>query len=71
MRVLSSCDGQRTTRTSGTVPLGVDSARQNLPQIVAGGQPTPNLSDGPQWGLTLGNAIRVWAQGPGSTRTVT
>ena len=48
-----------------TVPAGVDYARQNLPLIVAGGQPNPNLSDGPQWGLTLGNAIRVWRSGIG------
>jgi hypothetical protein len=47
------------------VPAGVDFARQNLPLIVAGGQPNPNLSDGPQWGATLGNAIRVWRSGVG------
>ena len=40
-------------------------ARQNLPLIVAGGRPNPNLSDGPQWGATLGNAIRVWRSGIG------
>ena len=34
-------------------------ARQNLPLIVNGGRPNPNLSDGPQWGATLGNAICV------------
>ena len=27
--------------------------------------PNPNLSDGPQWGATLGNAIRVWRSGIG------
>jgi hypothetical protein len=47
------------------VPPGVDFARQNLPLIVAGGQPNPNLNDGPQWGATLGNAIRVWRSGIG------
>ncbi len=47
------------------VPAGVDFARQNLPLIVAGGQPNPNLSDGPEWGATLGNAIRVWRSGIG------
>jgi hypothetical protein len=47
------------------VPPGVQFARQNLPLIVSGGQPNPNLSDGPQWGLTLGNAIRVWRSGVG------
>ncbi len=40
-------------------------ARQNLPLIVDAGQPTANLSDGPQWGATLGNAVRVWRSGVG------
>ncbi len=40
-------------------------ARQNLPLIVDGGRPNPNLSDGPEWGATLGNAIRVWRSGLG------
>ena len=40
-------------------------ARQNLPLIVIGGQPNPNLSDGPEWGATLGNAVRVWRSGIG------
>jgi hypothetical protein len=47
------------------VPTGVDYARQNLPLIVSGGRPNPNLNDGPQWGLTLGNAVRVWRSGIG------
>jgi hypothetical protein len=47
------------------VPSDVQFARQNLPLIVAGGRPNPNLSDGPQWGATLGNAIRVWRSGVG------
>ncbi len=47
------------------VPRGVEFARQNLPLIVEGGRPNPNLSDGPQWGATLGNAIRVWRSGIG------
>jgi hypothetical protein len=47
------------------VPPGVQFARQNLPLIVSGGRPNPNLSDGPQWGATLGNAIRVWRSGVG------
>ena len=46
-------------------PSGVDYARQNLPLIVDGGRPNPNLSDGPAWGLTLGNAVRVWRSGIG------
>ncbi|MFZ1996425.1 MAG: phosphodiester glycosidase family protein [Solirubrobacteraceae bacterium] len=40
-------------------------ARQNLPLIVAGGQLNPNLGDGPEWGATLGNAVRVWRSGVG------
>ena len=44
-------------------------ARQNLPLIVSGGRsPDPNLSDGPAWGATLGNAIRVWRSGVGIDR---
>lgn len=44
---------------------GIDYARQNLPLIVSAGQPNPNLSDGPEWGATLGNAVRVWRSGIG------
>ncbi len=47
------------------IPAGVRFARQNLPLIVEGGQPNPNLSDGPVWGATLGNAVRVWRSGLG------
>ena len=43
-------------------------ARQNLPLIVDGGRPNPNLSDGPEWGATLGNAIRVWRSAVGVDR---
>jgi phosphodiester glycosidase len=43
-------------------------ARQNLPLIVNGGRPNPNLSDGPEWGATLGNAIRVWRSAVGVDR---
>jgi hypothetical protein len=43
----------------------VSYARQNLPLIVSGGRPNPNLSDGPEWGATLGNAVRVWRSGLG------
>lgn len=42
------------------VAANVVYARQNLPLIVDGGRPNPNLSDGPEWGATLGNAVRVW-----------
>ena len=43
----------------------VEFARQNLPLIVDGGRLNPNLSDGPQWWATLGNAVRVWRSGVG------
>ena len=47
---------------------GVLFARQNLPLIVNHRRPNPNLADGPQWGATLGNAIRVWRSGVGVDR---
>ncbi|MDQ6807665.1 MAG: phosphodiester glycosidase family protein [Actinomycetota bacterium] len=47
------------------IPPGIDFARQNLPLIVENGQPNPNLADGPAWGVTVGNAIRVWRSGIG------
>ena len=47
---------------------GVLYARQNLPLIVYSGRPNPNLSDGPEWGATLGNAIKVWRSGVGIDR---
>ncbi len=40
-------------------------ARQNLPLIVNDGKPNPNLSDGPEWGSTLGNAVQVWRSAVG------
>jgi phosphodiester glycosidase len=43
----------------------VEFARQNLPLIVDGGQLNPNLQAGPEWGATLGNAVRVWRSGVG------
>jgi hypothetical protein len=43
-------------------------ARQNLPLIVNHGRPNPNLSDGPEWGATLGNAVRVWRSAVGVDR---
>jgi hypothetical protein len=42
------------------VPADVVAARQNLPLIVSGGLPNPNLNDTREWGATLGNAVRVW-----------
>ena len=53
---------------SGVAPPNVIYARQNLPLIVSGGHLNPNLSDGPQWGATLGNAIMVWRSGLGIDR---
>jgi hypothetical protein len=47
---------------------GVMYARQNLPLIVNHGRLNPNLSDGPEWGATLGNAIRVWRSAVGVDR---
>jgi hypothetical protein len=47
------------------VPPNVLIARQNLPLIVNHGQPNPNLSDGPEWGATLGNAVLVWRSAVG------
>ena len=47
------------------VGLGVTYARQNLPLIVNHGRANPNLSDGPEWGATLGNAIQVWRSAVG------
>jgi hypothetical protein len=48
-----------------SAPSSVAFARQNLPLIVDGGRPTLNLSDGPEWGVTVGNAILVWRSGIG------
>jgi hypothetical protein len=50
------------------VPPDVLYARQNLPLIVNGSHPNPNLSDGPEWGATLGNAIMVWRSAVGIDR---
>jgi hypothetical protein len=43
-------------------------ARQDLPLIVNHGQVNPNLSNGPEWGATLGNQIYVWRSGVGIDR---
>lgn len=42
------------------VGSGVAFARQNLPLIVDAGNPSPKLADGTSWGVTVGNAVRVW-----------
>ena len=49
-------------------PSNVVYARQNLPLIVDNGHLNPNLSSGPEWGATLGNAIQVWRSGLGIDR---
>ena len=43
-------------------------ARQNLPLIVDGGRPNPNLGDVPLWGATLGGGIAVWRTALGIDR---
>jgi hypothetical protein len=48
-----------------SVPPNIVYARQNLPLIVNNGQPNANLSNGPEWGATLGNAIQVWRSAVG------
>lgn len=58
----------RAWRGSANVGPDVVYARQNLPLIVNGGRLNPNLSDGPQWGATLGNAVRVWRSALGVDR---
>jgi hypothetical protein len=40
-------------------------ARQNLPLIVSGSRLGANLSNGAQWGATVGNAVQVWRSGIG------
>lgn len=49
-------------------PPNVLYARQNLPLIIDRRRLNPNLSNGPQWGATLGNAVRVWRSGLGIDR---
>jgi hypothetical protein len=69
--VVGYADGRVDVRAwNGPASPGADVvfARQNLPLIVQAGRPNPNLSDGPEWGATLGNAIRVWRSGLGVDR---
>ena len=40
-------------------------ARQNLPLIVSGSQLGSHLSNGSEWGATVGNAVQVWRSGVG------
>jgi hypothetical protein len=54
------------TWTGGPDPgRGIAFARQNLPLIVENGWPNPALSNDSLWGMTLGNAVRVWRSGVG------
>jgi hypothetical protein len=46
-------------------PSSVAFARQNLPLIVNQGRPNPTLSNGAEWGATVGNAVLVWRSGIG------
>ncbi len=46
-------------------PSGVSFARQNLPLIVDEGRINPALTNGAEWGATVGNAILVWRSGVG------
>jgi hypothetical protein len=46
-------------------PPNVWFAKQNLPPILYEGRLNPNLSDGPEWGETVNNAVRVWRSGLG------
>jgi hypothetical protein len=55
----------RTWTGGRAAGANLEFARQNLPLIVSGGQLNPNLGDGPEWGATLGNAVRVWRSGVG------
>ncbi len=55
-----------TTWTGGPLPgRNIEFARQNLPLILENGQLNPSLSNDSLWGLTLGNAVRVWRSGVG------
>jgi hypothetical protein len=55
----------RTWTGGSRPPANVEFARQNLPLIITGRRLNPALSDGREWGATLGNAVRVWRSGVG------
>src|SRR5882757_5042670 len=46
-------------------PANVWFAKQNLPPIIYEGKLASNLGDGPEWGETVNNAVRVWRAGLG------
>lgn len=49
-------------------PANVAWARQSLPPIVWAGKLNPALDNSTKWGMTLGNAVRVWRTGVGIDR---
>jgi hypothetical protein len=51
-----------------TAGRGVLYARQNLALLINHGRLNPNLSNGPEWGATLGNSVMVWRSGIGIDR---
>ncbi len=51
--------------SGGGAPANVWFAKQNLPPIIDESRLNPNLSDGPAWGETVNNAVRVWRSGIG------
>jgi hypothetical protein len=51
-----------------TVGRNVVYARQNLALLINHGRLNPNLSNGPQWGATLGSSVMVWRSGIGVDR---
>jgi hypothetical protein len=55
--------------TGGPIaPPGISFARQNLPLIVEGGRPSPNITNDAEWGATVGNAVLVWRSAIGVDR---
>jgi hypothetical protein len=54
--------------TGPGAPPNVWFAKQNLPPILYESKLNPNLSDGPEWGETVNNAVRVWRSGLGIDR---
>jgi hypothetical protein len=55
-------------RYGAQAPPQVSFARQNLPLIVNEGRENPSLTNGAEWGATVGNAILVWRSGVGIDR---
>ncbi|HEY8808918.1 MAG TPA: phosphodiester glycosidase family protein [Solirubrobacterales bacterium] len=49
-------------------PANVWFAKQNLPAVIEEGRLNLHLSDGPEWGETVNNAVRVWRSGIGVDR---